>query len=187
MAISHKNLKALFQNVFWPAATGNVFWSVCTMFADEKFSINNQGIISAILVLLLATIYLSIEWILNYETLPDKVSWKFWVFDFLLICAVAFIAISAPSRPNIFVWASAFFFAVVAIGHFAGAYKEQEANKQVSYKSVLISVLGLAIVLVGFIWPQIKPWNLPIASVVALILWVFIRKEELKNAIQKEN
>jgi hypothetical protein len=178
--VRHKNLKALFESVFWPAAAGNVFWSFASLLVENKVQLTVPSTWGSGVLLLLLSLYLSVEWLRNYSRIPDDVALSFWAFDWLHICAVVAVALSAALKPSLLPATSAVFFAITAVGHFAGVWKQTETAKCGHVTSAVINIVGAPIALSGLALPCISSWSPAIAFATVLALWSAHRWQNLR-------
>jgi hypothetical protein len=181
MKLHQTNLRSLFQGVFWPAAAGNVFWSFCALIIDKSDQISTLSLLARLSLLLLLSLYLTIEWLRNYSNFPATVPWHFWFFDWLHICAVALVALTAATKAEWLDVTLIAFYLITAIGHFVGAWSATEENNQSDRISGAISLLGAAIVLIGWFADTVRPWNLPLSGFLVLLLWSVHRRDDLRN------
>jgi hypothetical protein len=171
----------LFESVFWPAAAGNVFWSFASLLIEQKVQLSHPSSWGAGLLLLLLSLYLSVEWLRNYTRIPADVALSFWFFDWIHICAVVAVALSASLKPTWLPVASAAFFFVTAVGHFFGVWKTSDSTECGHVTSAVINVIGAPIAFAGILYAPMHAWLPTIAFVVVLALWSAHRWGSLKD------
>jgi hypothetical protein len=179
MDTRQENLKSLFQSVFWPAAAGNVFWSACTLLVDKQVDPLSPSALSRLAVLALLSLYLSIEWLRNYQSLPQTVTWKFWLADWLHICAVVFVAITAATRTDWLASSAIAYFGVTALGHFVGAWEAAETRVKDRALLGFINLLGVFVIIASGYFVASLVWRVPTAFLIVVGLWLLYRREAI--------
>lgn len=177
MSTLQENLKLLFQSVFWPAAAGNVFWSACTLLVDESIDPLSSDALARLAVLIILSTYLSIEWLRNNVRIPQRVPLKFWFADWLHVCAVVFVALSAAAGRDWLVVAGITYFTITAFGHFFNAWEAADASFKDRKALGLINLIGVGILIIGCYLEF--TWHIAIGFLVVVGLWAAYRKEQI--------
>lgn len=176
-------LKAIFDNVFWPAAAGNVFWSFCNIIIDPKPGA--IGVSSRLVILLLFSIYLTISW-LRVRVTQGSLTYFGWFFDFLHLWAIIFAALSTQIKPE---WLGelliAYFF-VTALGHLSGQWKLPEDEKYLNLKLAAINFVGILAIFLGGYCELSEEITLPGSFLLVFSLWLFFgRGKEITGINEK--
>ncbi|MGQ7814285.1 hypothetical protein [Metapseudomonas furukawaii] len=184
MPSQHQTLKSLFEAVFWPAAAGNVFWSFCTLILDSNAAPLFPDVISRLLVLALLACYMSIEWVRNYQEFPPVVPWTFWLFDWLHVLTVVFVALAASIRPELLFPTAFFYFAITALGHITDAWEAAETRRCDRIVLCCINLIGLVVLIVG-ISQDAEHWHLPLSFMATFGLWLCFRHKQIAQHFKR--
>lgn len=178
------NWKPVFQGIFWPAAAGSVFWSLCTLVVGELPEQASKELVDDILagayvpdwdtiarlvVLLLLAAYLTVNW-MRVAAVPKSVPPKYWVFDFFHLWTIAFCAIAAESRSHYLEWLLVGLFLWAAIGHLSGAFSVGGSESvEDRRKLARANIAGVFVLIPAFFfdWPLLAPASL----ILVLVLW----------------
>lgn len=175
-------LKSLFDSVFWPAAAGNVFWSLFTLLLEAVGKPLDYEAIGRMAVLVLLTLYLSIEWVRNLAHGPSNPDFSFSLFDALHIWAVVLVALSAQLRPDLTSVALYAYFIINTVGHVAGVWKFHGDSTTSSRKMACINFVGIVALLVGGKLELADSARLPGSLLIMLMLWAFLgRRKQLQQ------
>lgn len=158
-----------FDGLLWPAAAGNVGWSVLTIgLADTPPSHREARL--ALLVLL--TLYLSIEWIRRPDTMETKRKVFFGSLHIVSIAVLA-IATAVDRSPEFLAWSLGVLLGVTSIGH---AFRTWESSGQWWFAAANAS--GIVVLLVLTLLLPALPaamWPVPSAALVVLLFWSGVR------------
>jgi hypothetical protein len=164
-------LRTVFDNIFWPAAAGNVFWSFCNVVIDPQPGV--LGVAAKLVVLILFSIYLTISW-LRFRVAQGDQTYVGWFFDFLHLWAIVFAALATQITPE---WLEALlvaYFFVTAMGHISGQWKLPEDERYLSLKLAAINASGILALLVGGYFGLPDEIRLPGSFALVFVLWLFL-------------
>jgi hypothetical protein len=180
----HKLAFELFEGLLWPAAAGNVLWSLVALITLETKP-SAYLFVTRAAVLLLLGLYLCLEWIRNYRSLPKPITWQFWLFDLFHLLAVAWAAIATYEGSPLLVNALVAYFIVTGTGHLSGAYKHAQDTRKETVELASINYLGIAVIyagaLAGFDYQASMQWTLPLSLSIVIILWLKQRRRQLRQ------
>lgn len=164
-------LRTVFDNIFWPAAAGNVFWSFCNVVIDPQSGA--LGVASKLVILILLSIYLTISW-LRFRVAKGDQSYVGWAFDFLHLWAIVFAALATQIAPEWLEKLLATYFIVTALGHVSGHWKLPEDERYLSIKLATINLSGVLVLLVGEYFELPDEIILPGSFALVFVLWLFL-------------
>lgn len=119
-------LKGLSNNVFWPAAAGNVFWSFWTVLIQGSLCKNWPTLV----FLILLASYLSLEWLIAKDD-ADPPLFRVVIFDIAYLWAVSISAVAAAGPPSRYLLGGLLAaFVIAGIGYPAGAFPDKEMDKK---------------------------------------------------------
>lgn len=193
MPVSYKRHSvSLMQSVIWPAVAGNIIWSFLSLLIDTDNGFDSYRI-SRLLILLLLSIYLILDW-LNVERCHHELKKNYWIVDFLLAISIAFFALSVQYKDE---YADVHWldisltvvYLLVLFGHSMENWVPDlnaiNHEKYVQYKGKIGAQIGAKvfniIVAIIIIWQayfnfpiQLKsPWNLPASLSYVLLVWAY--------------
>ncbi|SDH78278.1 hypothetical protein SAMN04487926_10815 [Paraburkholderia steynii] len=182
LSYRHKLAFEIFEGLLWPAAAGNVLWSLIALTTLEPKPLTYPMVTRASVLLLLGA-YLCLEWIRNYRSLPKPITWRFWVFDLLHLLAVAWTAIVTSDGSDLLVVALVAYFIITGTGHLSGAYKYAQGTRTETVGLALINYLGVAIIYAGYLtghdYRASMQWTLPLSLLIVIVLWLGWRWRQL--------
>ncbi len=120
MKLEEKHFQELSNQMFWPGATGSIFWAACTLVAEPKIPFFFDGLpyFSFLLVL---TLYLSYEWLAARELGPPDGTVAF--FDVLHLWSIVFCAFAASTAKfEYLVVGLCGAYVIAIIGHLKGVF-----------------------------------------------------------------
>lgn len=162
-----------FDQLAWPAAAGNVAWSVLTLCLDNSRPSDWPG---RLILLVALAIYLSVDWVRRPSDLGNP-----WVAvaSSLHLAALAVLAIAAAVKQDAAFLAVvlAVFLVVTVVAHVWSAWESSKVRFYLAGANALgLAILGLACwcdVLPGALWP------VPVAATAVLIAWGIARDCDL--------
>jgi hypothetical protein len=139
----------VFENIFWPAAAGNVFWAFCNLLiAPEESPIDFWPRLA---FLLLLTVYLIRGWI-RLKKEPGPIPARYWWGETFHLTMIALCAISAQVEPVYLPGLLIAYFIVMGIAHCFYTWK-LSAGPEEYPRGWLLAVhgVGLGILLIGIV------------------------------------
>lgn len=175
----------LFQDLIWPAAAGNVVWSLAQLIvnppAKDRYP---SGVL-----LLLTGAYLVIDW-LRSDSATEK-TWKYRLGDAILVTGVVVLALAVQYKNQLVLHLilSAVFAAAVIL-HLLGAWERPRRRRWLRRWCMAgCGLLGLLIIGVSYVlFGRPIPWTLPVSFLTVLLAWVAVRtimnerNDELQSA-----
>ena len=187
MAIDKKRLSealaTLAQNIFWPAAAGNVFWALfsVTFDSDEHIAV----VAPQAVLLFLAATYLSINWLRQHRSsVTENASVLFWILDWVHLIFIVITVNAAHYAPEWLSCALAAQLTVTTFGHVFGFWEiPGEASKR-KYWLASINALGVASIFFSHAFGIPEEWAPTFSFGLVLFLWITTgRVDEIKKAI----
>lgn len=167
-------MKELFQNLLWPAVTGNVAWSFVSLLVTEDWSLSSVQ--ARLAALLLLTVYLCADWLRTKGV--SNVNRSYWFANGLHLGAIVVFAIAAQADRHWLAIPLAIVLLVTVVGHLTGAWEEKgSTNRPMRRALALCNALGLLVLCwVGVpTLGQGLTWTLSLAMLVVLIPWASFR------------
>ncbi len=178
-------MKNLFENIFWPAAAGNVFWSFLSLFVARlnwpmpgEPRIDLADIAPSLLILLVLSVYLAVGG-LRLKAEKGALSPTYWVFEFLHLMSLTAAAISALVNPPVLYSLLITYYVVTILGALAGATRLPGDERDMTCSIIGINVAGLAIIVVAQFAGLPGLWPYALSFTVALALWLTVRRHDL--------
>lgn len=169
----------LFRGLLWPAAAGNVLWSLASLAMKPAASSDAIPVVSRIVLLLLLGLYLSLEFLRNYRNLPEPITPKFWFFDSIHLAAVVITALGAyESLPFLHI-GLVLYLAGTGIGHAVGAYKTPRDGPRSHLALAFVNFSGLPFVVLSHCHSPSSCWSIPASFGVPLLIWLFVRRRNI--------
>lgn len=166
--------KALFDDLIWPAAAGNVAWSFLQVAIGDE---SHHRLMRLALLFFLA-FYLAIDWFRS-KSLDGKTR-CYWVADAIHISSIVTygVAVAAYKSASFLGYALAVIFGIAVIGHLVGAWEVVEQPRNWCHRVMLTScgLVGLGILFFGrsaSVGGSLQ--TLLIAFLTVLIAWVSVR------------
>ncbi len=175
------SLKLVFENIFWPAVAGNVFWALCNLIINSSI---DEIPFSRIVILLFFLFYLTISW-LRTRVAPYELPRRRWLFEFFHLVTIIFAALSAHLEPRWLESALYAYFIVTAAGHFAGAWKEPGIQESNPFQLGILNLAGLIVLIAGDYAGLSDGYRLPGSFVLVFFLWLLFGR--WKEIIKIEN
>lgn len=199
-----KHSDALLLNLFWPAAAGNVGWSTYKVLLEIDGFPPDSTVVARLFLLVLLAIYLAVNWVRMAEVKHAyKLLW--FVGDVTHLSTIVLLAIATEDATGAQVvdpeTLLVLLFSLVIVWHICGVWIKsktvmspgedgnQEPGEQkyrirfretIGSRLTLIvpSAVGIALVYVIPLqsW-YVQGWNLPLALLVMLVVWGYIRKK----------
>lgn len=148
------------------------FWSLVAL-TTKQIDAYTYPVTTRVSVLLLLGVYLCLEWIRNYRSLPNPITRRFLLFDLLHLLAVALTAIATFDDSTLLIDALVLYFAVTGTGHLD------------TVMFAVINYLGILIIFSGFFtnsgYIARTAWALPLSMAVVIALWVARRWRRLRE------
>lgn len=159
------NTQELFKNLIWPAAAGNVAWSVFALAIAPDCGAKH--VCARLVVLFLLAGYLTY----SYTRLPRTGNVGYWIADGLHVLAIVVFALAVESNRTWIEVPLYCVFAVTIVGHLSGVFLKSDKCEERFYLAGC-SLLGV-VVLWGIprIVEGLIPWHLPIAVGTTLVAW----------------
>ena len=174
-------IRAALENIFWPAAAGNVLWSLSQLWFDPTPPMTEIAMPARLVVLLVFCVYMTVSW-LRLKTHNGDVSSRALFFEVLHLAALTATAVIAHVDPNRLVgWLYAYFIITIA-GHISDAVPPREENSIVkSFLLIGVNAVGFAILYFSPRLGIVDSWRIPLSFIVALVLWFWVRSGDLRE------
>jgi hypothetical protein len=171
-------LKDVFENIFWPAAAGNVLWGFCTV--AVRTLPDGTEYAAQLFVLLIIGCYLVFGWA-HLRGARGKIAGRFWGFEacHLLIMSLAAIAASESGRQGAFQLLLGAYFAVTIAGHLFGAWKFPGDLPHPKRMLVAANAAGLLLLAFGGWLGLGDDWRVSLSFALAFVLWLWARRKDL--------
>lgn len=172
-----EHVKPLYVNVFWPAAAGNVFWSLLVFTITGPGNTPIMEWIARLFLLLFLAVYLSCVWV-GIRSLDNVGTYKRWIVEGVYIWSIAFLALCVQLRPN---WIELGVFMLLLVGFTGHILSVWTTGTSLFYKNVRLAIInfgGIAIIVFGFLnnWESPKSWL--VAFLFVSVLWVLVGRRE---------
>lgn len=168
----------LYENVFWPAAAGNVAWAFCTLWIKDQ-----QATGWRLAILLVFALYLAAGWLQLKAAEDGEIRNWFWPFEALHLFFLCMASISAVERlgeaSDLPWWLTGYFLVTIA-GHAMGAWRFSANGMGVSWALVVANACGVA-VLHGAAGTLGAEPSMTASFGVALGLWWLARRRDIKE------
>jgi hypothetical protein len=163
--------KEYFDQLVWPAAAGNVAWSVFTIALDAAH--RPTDFLARIALLLLLAVYLSVEWVRQGASgASDQYGW----FSALHIVGLIVISIAAAVGldPKSLGWALAILLAITAAGHAFGVWGGTAADRGwLAFSNAVGPIVLWAASVLHYLPQSLTP--VPVAAGATLTMWLVAR------------
>jgi hypothetical protein len=168
-------MKALSQDLIWPAAAGNVAWAFFTVLLNERLT--DANVWARLAALFLLAIYLAGEWLRNRKLTQVK-AW-YWIADAAHVTSIVVFAIATHLNKDWLECALLAVFLIAAAGQVTGAWDDPvTGNLTKRWALGGANMLGAAVLYGSYALPVCPyPWNLPAARVVALTAWFCVQRK----------
>jgi hypothetical protein len=175
-SIMEKVLRNIFENVLWPAAAGNVLWSVCSLFVDPVKP--ELGVCWRLIVLIVFSLYLAIGW-LQLKTASGNLGIKLWFFEFLHISALAASAIAAQVRPDLLKSCLIGYFVITILGHATNTWKFSDGAKYRPWGLAIVNIIGVLVLVFGDKLGLSNELAVPVSFLSVFFLWISVSWQRL--------
>lgn len=174
-------LRAIFENIFWPAAAGNVFWSLCS--GVLKPCPWDIAVYSQIVILVVFSIYLTLGW-LRLKISIDNIPSIYWPFEFLHLLLFVLSSLSAQLRPDLLYYFLFSYFILMIVGHLLEVWNIPGGQEYPQLWLVVMHIIGLVILVVGHLL-GFDDYSLPGSFVVTFLIWLKIGRFKISDVEEK--
>ena len=161
-----------FDSILWPAAAGNVAWSILTLVLSESAD-RPSHLMARIAILVVLAAYLSLEWLRRPATLDTK---KQMIFSGLHVATISALAIATAigRSPEFLAWTLAVLLSGTCIGHLVHTWEKDRTT----YLLATSNAAGIAVLIWCSVLRPALPealWPVPVAALVVLLAWGCVR------------
>jgi hypothetical protein len=178
-----KSIKTLFQGLLWPAIAGNVVWSFFTVLFEKDIAFNSINTWSRVFSLALIATYLCLEWLHNYEAMPETIPRSFWIFDVIHLLTITLCTFSIAMRVEFLGFFAASFFLGNAIGHISGAWGFSYANPKNGRLHAAIQFCAAVLMLGLSIYDSGSLWHFPVIGFAVFVIWMFLERDDIDRKL----
>lgn len=200
-----QTLKSLFENIFWPAAAGNVIWSLSNV-SIEDWSTNNPVCACSIknldcgclignldcscsmsgpsrsFVLLVLSVYLVVGW-LRIKSENEPIDCKYWFFEFFHLSAITLAAVSAHVKPQCLHTFLVIYYLITAswasVGWIFPGTRLPSDKEGTWIPIMFINILGLLVILCRD-KSGLGGCIYPISFLITLVFWFGVRWSDIE-------
>ena len=167
-------LHSLFENVFWAAAAGNVFWSLCNVALEPKdYELLDR--VPRLIILGFFAAYLTVSWLhVRVSRVPfSKLGWFFELahLSVLVLCAIATQLNPAPTFLDRLLAA---YFGVTMLGHILGVWRLPTDSAHQHWYLAAANAIGLIVLGLGWILGLPDALRLPASFALAFVAWLVL-------------